>query len=405
MGGTSMAEVTTSAPESGGEKECERGLPNTLRTLQLLRDRIVAAESPEVFFGELDGEDVAKLAALNLRYFTYAKLCREGVDQTDPRAAQLANESSSALSELYRAAQERIRQRIYRVATATAPEDAESAPLATVSSSGRSYALLEVIADGDVALVYRGRYRDEKGMAHAVCLKIAKESADNELLENEREILQPLRHASIPKIIEGFTLPDGRGVNVLEFISGHTFHALREMATHAKGLASPDYHLGWILERQLSALGYLHSQGIIHGSVEPAHLLVQPQTHNVVLLDFCWAKKDPKAKEHIRIGQEYYSAPEVFAKAQPHPGMDLYGLGKSAVYLLGGEPGRGVPAGVVDSMFVKCLERMTEESLELRAKDAYQLAHHIVVIRGELSGERRAFLPLQVDATAPKTGV
>ena len=366
----------------------------TLKELQLLRDRIISAASPQALFGELEGANTEKLAALNTKYFKLAKQCGVSNELTDPKAIDLSREAFEALSELYRSAQESIRHDGYGDATAITKAATDETVLAVVQAGQNVYSLRELLAEGDVAMVYRASYEDEKGVAHKVCVKIAKNTADNELIANEQKILAKLKHVSLPQLIEEFELPDGRAATALSFAEGYNFHQLRDMPIHSNGLKDPDYHIGWILERQLSVLGYLHSCGIVHGSVEPAHLIVQPQTHNVVLIDFCWAVKNPTEKKHIKIAQEFYSAPEVYAKEKPHPGMDIYGLGKSAIYLVGGDPGMSDLPDSIDRMYGKFLERMKEESTEIRANDAYQLARHLLVIRDEVSGQNRGFSPL-----------
>jgi len=307
-----------------------------------------------------------------------------------------------ALSDLYRLAQEKIRQGNYGEVVSV-NRIADKNIIAIVEGQKHVYFLKKLLTEGDIASVYRAEYTAEDGTAKCVCLKIIKNIDDNEFLENERQILGNLKHVSLPNIVEAFELGDGRAVTVLSFVEGYNFHELRNMTKHSEGLDNPNYHLGWILERQLAVLGYLHSQGVVHGSVEPAHLIVQPENHNVVLMDFCWAKKEPSDQDHIKIAQEYYSPPEIYNKAKPHPSMDIYGVGKSAIYLIGGDPEYSVIPDRVHSMYKHFLERMTEESAEERATDAYQLAHHLVVIREEVSGKEREFVSLSIDESAEKT--
>lgn len=367
-----------------------------LRDIQILRDLVLSATTSEMLFGELEGADAEKLAALNSKYFVLAKRCKEATKSPDPKAVELGQDTFEALSEIYRAAQESIRSGSYGQG-AKWKVTSGSQSLGTIAGALHTYSLVELIADGDVALVYRAEYQNEKGEVANACIKVAKDCVDNPLVENEQEILATLNHISLPKFLEGFELPDGRSVSVTEFAKGLTFHDLRESNLHGDGLQEPNYHIGWVLERTLAVLGYLHSQGIVHGSVEPAHLIVQPDTHNVVLVDFCWATRDPKEGDHVQIAQEYYSPPEVYEKETPHPAIDIYGLGKSAVYLLGGDPEYVQMPDTLDLLYVQFLERMTAEDPQLRSHDAFQLAHHLLVIRAEVCGAKRPFLALVTD--------
>ena len=38
--------------------------------------------------------------------------------------------------------------------------------------------------------------------------------------------------------------------------------------------------------RVLSVIGFAHSQGVIHGNIDPAHLLIRGEDHNVTVLDW-----------------------------------------------------------------------------------------------------------------------
>lgn len=392
-----MENLNTSSDHDLAPKQDDQ---STVKELKILRDKVLAARSAEMLFGELEGANAEKLAALNLKYFGLAKRCRSTSQNPDRTANELAEEVSNCLAELYRSAREKIQQGTYGEQFLESELLAHEEVLAIVESEQNQYALHELIAEGDVALIYRASCSNDSATSNPVCVKIARSAGENSLLENEQAILSGLDHVSLPKPLESFELPDGRAVNVLEYVEGLNFHQLRETIIHQNGVVDPNYHLGWILERQLSALGYLHSQGVVHGSIEPAHLIVQPKTHNVVLIDFCWASAKSKKRSHIKIAQEYYSPPEVYSKKTPHPCMDIYGLGKSIIYLLGGDPHEGTIPDSVDTMYRKMIERMVEEQPKDRAQDAYQLASHLVVIRDEISGKQRGFIPLPIEREA-----
>lgn len=369
--------------------------PLSSQDLHIFRDRVFAANSPEALFGELSGESIAKLAALNKIYFHLATSCQAKHYRNDEKLLELAHGAFDRLSELYRAAQERIRNGEYGALPGAAKAATDTSVIGVVESEHTAYSLQALIAEGDLALVYRAEYQDDQGKICKACIKIAKELENNSLLENEQNILAQLDHVSLPKLLEGFQLSDGRAVTALTYTEGLNFHQLRDLPMYTNGLAQDtEYHLGWILERQLALLGYLHEKGVVHGSIEPAHLVIQGDKHNVVLVDFCWAFKDPAESDHIKIGQEYYSAPEVFAKATPHPAMDIYGLGKSAVYLLGGDPESGEAPPSLEPMMTKFIRRMVEEDRKERASDAHQLAYHLVAIREELDYKGHGFTPL-----------
>ena len=387
--------ATTSADETESEPPKDLDCALSLIQLQTFRDRVLSASSPEALFGELAGERAENFAALNKIYFKLANKCQAKHYGSDETLLTLANQAFQHLSELYRTAQESIRNDTYRNASRVAKAVLDKSVIAIVEADRYAYSLRELISEGDVSSVYRAEYVDENSVSQHACIKIAKSIEENELIENEQNILADLDHVSVPKIIENFWLADGRAATAMTYAQGPNLYQLREMPMYAQGLKQDaEYHIGWILERQLALLGYLHKQGIVHGSVEPSHLIVQGDIHNVVLIDFCWAIKNPTDSDNIKIGQQYYSAPEVFEKATPHPAMDIYGLGKSAVYLLGGDPENGYIPDSLNSMLAKFIARMTEDDQSIRASDAHQLAYHLVIIRDEL---HRPFAPLPTE--------
>ncbi|WP_328472467.1 hypothetical protein [Streptomyces sp. NBC_00448] len=51
--------------------------------------------------------------------------------------------------------------------------------------------------------------------------------------------------------------------------------------------APPD--AAWMWRRLLTALGWAHRAGLVHGAVFPEHVLIQPELHGLVLVDWCYA--------------------------------------------------------------------------------------------------------------------
>ena len=51
-------------------------------------------------------------------------------------------------------------------------------------------------------------------------------------------------------------------------------------------------HVAWIWRRVLNIIGFAHSNGIIHGAVLPMHILIEPNTHKLLLVDWCCATRE-----------------------------------------------------------------------------------------------------------------
>ena len=91
-----------------------------------------------------------------------------------------------------------------------------------------------------------------------------------------------------------------------------------------------------IVRDALSALGALHRQGIIHGDIKPANIMLK-RTGNVKIVDIgsAFEMDDPPAS---RSCTPRYAAPEVLEGQPSTPRSDLASLGYVLVELLSGKP-------------------------------------------------------------------
>lgn len=133
----------------------------------------------------------------------------------------------------------------------------------------------------------------------------------------------------------------------------------------------PQRHLVWIMRRVLSVLGWAHKNGILHGNVEPAHILVRPADHNVWLVDWSWAIVEPaKNGQTFRCLNEDYGPPEARDRKAPLPSSDLHSLGKAMIYAAGGDPATNALPDTVDLRLQRFLRFFVVESALGRAGDA-----------------------------------
>lgn len=192
------------------------------------------------------------------------------------------------------------------------------------------FEILQPIAQGDFATVYRARDRE---LAREVAIKQihAQFLQDPRHLDRywqEAQILASLEH---PHIVRIYDIVRERGWLVLELMQG----SLKQM------LGGRPVDLGDLrmtLTYSAHALQFMHANGILHGDVKPNNLLVD-KSNRVKLGDFGIARRLAGDHGSVVKGTTRYMAPEVvsdqFGPVGPH--SDLYSLGFSAYELLCGE--------------------------------------------------------------------
>ncbi len=268
----------------------------------------------------------------------------------------------------------------------------------TVRSEKGQYEALSVLAQGDLATLYDGR-RSSDGAR--VVIKIADDSQDNDLMQAEVSALRLLRSEPspqlkhLPVILDQLHTRDGRLGTVMEYLDG--FDLLQVRQRLPQGL--PAQHVIWLMRRTLNVLGWAHSRGVLHGNVDPAHIICRPRDHNVWLVDWCYAIVNPaRSGQTFRCLNEEYSPPEVAARKPPLPSSDLYSLGKCMFYVLGGDPQtKTLPeqlddAGVaapIDERLQRFLQYHVLESPLSRAQDAWEGYRFLEKLRQQIWGPHR----------------
>lgn len=192
------------------------------------------------------------------------------------------------------------------------------------------YEILEKIAAGDFATVYRGRDR-ELGREVAVKQIHAQFLSETGRLERywqEAQLLASLEH---PHVMTIYDLVRRKGQLIVELMRG----SLKDK-TQGQPL-NLDY-VRIALFHSLQALKFLHANGVIHGDIKPSNLLIDKRGR-IKLGDFGMARRAGNEDGSLLKGTTKYMAPEVvsdqFGRVGPH--SDLYSLGFSIYELLCGE--------------------------------------------------------------------
>jgi len=152
--------------------------------------------------------------------------------------------------------------------------------------------------------------------------------------EREARLLNSLRHAALPVVIDYFSEPTGLFL-VMQFIPGEDFGKLLERNRgpfpHARVLAWTDQLLG--------ALEYLHSRQppVLHRDIKPQNLKLTPEG-DLILLDFGLAKGSTGATGSIIAYTPLYAALEQINGQGTSVASDLYSVSATVYHLLTGAP-------------------------------------------------------------------
>lgn len=267
----------------------------------------------------------------------------------------------------------------------------------TIRTERSEYEATAVLAHGDLATIYDGRRRSDGAR---VAIKIAEDSQDNDLIQAEVSALNLLRSAPspqlkhLPVVLDQLHTRDGRQGTVLEYLDGFDLLKVRERLPG--GL--PVRHLIWLMRRCLSVLGWAHSRGVLHGNLDPAHIVCRAADHNVWVIDWCYAIVNPaRTGQGFRCLNEEYSPPEVAARKPPLPAADLYSLGKCMFYVLGGDPRHKTlpPGEPIPDPLQRFLQFCVLDSPLSRAQDAWEAYRYLERLREEIWGPHQ-FIELTI---------
>jgi hypothetical protein len=254
------------------------------------------------------------------------------------------------------------------------------------------YDLTGRLGSGDLCDVHAGlRGRDR------VVVKVPTVDGQDGLLAKERDVLAELRAQAgsgavakyLPEPVESSVL-GGRRVNVFRWREG--FRTAEEIRARYPG-GLDGRHLGWMFNRTLEVLGFVHRAGWVHGAVLPPHLLFHPEEHGLLLVDWIHAER---ANTAIRLVPDRYAdwyPPECRRREPASPSTDLYLAAKSMIFLAGGDPVRGVVPKSVPAEIRRFLEACLLDSPRMRAQDAWQLRDEFARVLEGVYGPPK-FMPL-----------
>lgn len=240
-----------------------------------------------------------------------------------------------------------------------APEPAEpkvAAPAAEVSSAAaeaddnaiksgspsgsNEYQLLNKIAAGGMAEVWKAKLTGEKGFEKIVAIKkILPHLSDNDefitMFIDEAKVAANLTHPNIAQIYELGKLGDSFFI-AMEYVAGHNLRFILNRVNQLKVKMSPEVAV-YIIMKLCNALNYAHNKKgydnkplhIVHRDVSPQNILLSTEGE-VKLVDFGIVKASIKATQTVAgslKGKLLYMSPEQAEGKALDNRSDIFSLG------------------------------------------------------------------------------
>jgi len=214
------------------------------------------------------------------------------------------------------------------------------------------YRILKLLAEGGFGRTYLGEHLLLK---EPVCIKhcINISPVDDMILMEEAKAIWNLRHFSLPVMQNLLRLEDGSLALIMSYIPGPT---LEQIVKKVKRLDAE--HVAWITERILNVLMYLHYHGVVHGDLKPQNIIIQPESHTVVLVDFGLSMVKPSATDGSKGYTPLYAPPEQVRGETLVPESDFYSLGMTMLFALTGDVNRVARREVPESVPVALCDFM-----------------------------------------------
>ena len=303
------------------------------------------ASRPEDVFGPASGSQAEMLATIKGAFRQIAKVVHPDAYQQKDLFLK-ASAAFKKLMLLWEQAQTKIANGTYALTDKT-----DNFNTFVIRNQASEYRLESLLAQGDLCGLYLASTLRAGKQVEAI-MKMSLQPTDNDLSANEARILTHLQKSDdydkqrhfVSQLIEAFSYREktsgiARHINVLAYTPG--LYSLKEVRdAYTQGLDPKD--MAWIWRRLLIALGFSHSNGVIHGAVLPTHILIHPEQHGVILIDWSYATLHSQVTgERIRAisspYREWYPV-EVMTKEVPTPGLDLAMAARCMLDLLGGDP-------------------------------------------------------------------
>lgn len=213
------------------------------------------------------------------------------------------------------------------------------------------YEIVEIIGQGGMGCIYKGRDRRLEGRFTAIKdiqpdlnADPDDRAQDRRQFQREASTLARLDHPNLPKVSDFFSESE-RDYLVMDFVPGIDLRQAIEQAIRHETFIPEDQVLDWATQL-IDALRYLHSQDppILHRDIKPANIKLTPDGL-IKLVDFGLVKLlAPDDNRTITVAQgrgtAHYTPLEQYGGDVGHTDVrsDLYALGATLYHLLTNTP-------------------------------------------------------------------
>lgn len=213
----------------------------------------------------------------------------------------------------------------------------------TLTTRKRTYVASRAVFKDEITTTYPCLWMEDDE-EHEGLMKMPRSPRDSDLMQAEAEALRKIHegderwHPFVPELVESFRHRDlktktERRVNVTVGRPTGWYSLAEVHDAYWRGLHPKD--AAWMWRRVLTVLGAAHACGLVHGAVVPENILILPEKHGLMLVNWCYSVPMNTAVRAIPKGSHAFMPPEVLAKEPATQATDIYVASKVMLWLMG----------------------------------------------------------------------